>query len=117
MLTLTTPDTPSPTLIVDERRPDRILLDGEAIPLQEKQFRLIRLLADSPGSCVEYEQIYSSLWGDQVVEDSQIYFQKRKLTGAIKNKQINPENIIKTIPKRGYMLALKAHEVQVISAA
>ena len=117
MLTLTTPDTPSPTLIVDERRPDRILLDGEAIPLQEKQFRLIRLLADSPGSCVEYEQIYSSLWGDQVVEDSQIYFQKRKLTGAIKNKHINPENIIKTIPKRGYMLALKAHEVQVISAA
>src|SRR5690606_24347878 len=53
-----------PILVVDDRHPGQIELDGVIVPLQEKQFRLIQLLALTPGECVDYETIYAHLWGD-----------------------------------------------------
>lgn len=101
-------------LVVDDRRPGGIVLDGVPIRLQDKQFRLIRVLASAPGECVSYDQIYQALWGDGVVEPNQMHFQKRRLLGRIQQAAPRRSDLIKTIPKRGFMLDLSSDEVALV---
>jgi helicase len=105
------PDTP--VLVVDERRPRQIELDGVTIPLQEKQYRLIQVLAGSPGECVDYETVYQHLWGDLIVESNQLHFQRRQLVERIKGLVPAREKMVRTVPKRGFLLDLQPDEVAV----
>ena len=107
----------APALVVDERRPGVITLDGIAIPLQEKQFRLIEILAASPGECVPYEAIYAHVWGDAIVEPQQMHFQKRKLVEQIAKACPNRADIVQTVKKRGFLLDVPASEVVLRSSA
>ncbi len=105
------PSGPEPILIVDDRRPGRIVLGGNEVPLQDKQYKLIRLLAATPGDCVPYETIYEELWGAAVVEDNQMHFQKRRLLARIRENAPGHEDVIKTVPKRGFMLDVPGDRV------
>ena len=111
------PETPSatriPALIVDDAAPGEVLLDGVRVPLQEKQYRMIRILAANPGVCVPYDCIYKAVWGDAIVEDNQMHFQKRKLAAAIAAASPRRDGAIKTIPKRGFMLDMPPEEVMI----
>ena len=100
-----------PVLIVDDKRPGEILLDGARIRLQEKQYRLIRVLASVPGECVPYETIYTTVWGATIVEPNQMHFQKRKLLDSIRAEAPDRAELITTVPKRGFMLNLTGEEV------
>jgi len=100
-----------PALIVDDKRPGEILLDGARIRLQEKQYRLIRVLASVPGECVPYDTIYTSVWGDMIVESNQMHFQKRKLLDSIRAEAPDRAKLITTVPKRGFVLNLTDEEV------
>ncbi|MCL4218356.1 MAG: DEAD/DEAH box helicase [Candidatus Hydrogenedentes bacterium] len=100
-----------PVLVVDDRRPGAIQVDGRNVRLQEKQYRLIQLLAAAPGECVSYDTIYETLWGDAIVEQNQIHFQKRKLLEQVRTAVPARKDIVKTIPKRGFLLNLTPDEV------
>jgi len=100
-----------PALVVDDRRPGEIMLDGVRIRLQEKQYRLMHILAQAPGECVAYETIYEALWGDIIVEPNQMHFQKRKVLDAIKENVPQRAELIQTVPKRGFILDLRSEEV------
>ncbi|NIA13543.1 MAG: DEAD/DEAH box helicase [Nitrospiraceae bacterium] len=102
---------PAPVLIVDDRHPGQMVLDGARIQLQEKQYRLIRVLAKAPGQCVPYETIYQAVWGDTIVEPNQMHFQKRKLLDGVRANLPDREDIIKTVPKRGFVLNLIPDQV------
>lgn len=106
------------TLVIDDRRAGGIELDGKRVELQEKQYRLIRVLAEHAGECVPYDTIYHALWGPEiVVEDGQIHFQKRMLLNRIRAVLPGRTTLIKTVPKRGYMLQLDPGEVRIHEAA
>ena len=100
-----------PVLVVDDRRPGEVLVEGKTVALQEKQYRLIRLLAETPGECVSYDTIYEALWGDVVVEPNQMHFQKRRLLTRVKAAAPNREKVVTTVPKRGFVLDLQPSEV------
>jgi len=100
-----------PVLVVDDRHPDRVLLEGAEVRLQEKQYRLIRLLAARRGECVPYEEIYEALWGAVIVENNQMHFQKRKLVESIRAVRPDRKALIRTVPKRGFVLDLEAGQV------
>jgi helicase len=104
---------PRPVLIVDDNMPGEIHIDGARVALQDKQYRLVRLLAANPNVCVPYETIYQELWGEMVVEDNQIHFQKRKLIKAISGAAPHRAGIIQTITKRGFRLKLESQWVLV----
>ena len=106
-----------PVLIVDDKSPGQIVLDGVSVRLQEKQYRLIRLLASAPGECVPYERIYRTLWGNTIVETNQIHFQKRRLLEAMAEHVPDRANLISTVPKRGFTLNLLADDVAFAPAA
>lgn len=106
-----------PVLVVDERRPGSIVLDGVTVPLQEKQYRLIEILAASPGECVPYDAIYAHVWGEAVVEPQQMHFQKRKLVEQITAACPGRVDIVQTIKKRGFMLDLEVAAVALNTSA
>jgi DNA-binding winged helix-turn-helix (wHTH) protein len=112
-----TPAASPPLLVVDDRHPNEIRLDGHSIRLQEKQYRLIRTLAAAPGECVPYETIYTAVWGDTIVEPNQMHFQKRRLLDRIKEAVPSRADLVKTIPKRGFVLDLTAAQVALLTPA
>ena len=100
-----------PTLIIDEHRPQQVTLEGQVIPLQEKQYRLIHLLASRPGQCVPYNAIYHALWPNVTVEDNQLHLQKTKLRNAIAKACPQHAKCITTVAKRGFILNLAASDI------
>ncbi len=105
-------------LIIDEARPNEIALDETVVPLQRKQYELIRLLARAPGECVRYETIYDALWKGVCVEQSQMHYQKRTLLQRIREACPGREvGLIKTRSRYGYALTLAPESVIVRPAA
>jgi hypothetical protein len=109
------PQTPRPAqkalLVIDETRPGEVLLDGEPVPLQEKQYQLLRVLARQPGECVPYEEVYDALWGDAVVEQGQMYSQKRNLVKRLAAARPDCATLIATRAKHGFALQLAPGQV------
>jgi helicase len=108
---------PPPVLIVDERHPGQVTLDGQIVRLQDKQYRLLRLLAETPGECVPYDRIYEAVWGDTVVEPNQMHFQKRKILDRVKKVLPARSRLLRTVPKRGFVLELAPEEVLLAAGA
>ncbi|MDZ4859337.1 MAG: DEAD/DEAH box helicase [Candidatus Hydrogenedentes bacterium] len=111
------PPTSPPVLLIDDRRPGQVLIEGKSVRLQEKQYQLVSLLAASPGECVGYDQVYEALWGNVVVEQNQMHFQKRRLIERIREAVPHRAEMVRTIPKRGFMLALTPGDVSLLQAA
>lgn len=107
---------PAARLILDERRPGEAVLDGQRIRLQEKQYRLLGLLAERPGECVPYDDIYARLWPDVVVEPNQMHFQKRRLVQALAGAAPGGQGLVTTVPKRGFRLNLPAAAVRMLAS-
>lgn len=103
-------------LVIDSRRPDRVLLDGTPIELRPAEFRLLQALATRPQCCVEYEAIYQQMWGDETfVEPAQIYSHRSRLAKKLARAAEGGRELLRTIPKRGLMLDLPPELVSVRS--
>ncbi len=98
-------------LAIDARRPGEAWVEGMILKLPEKQYRLLCLLAKNVGCCVGYEEIYRELWGDIIVEDNQMAYQKCLLLHSL--SKISPEwkTRIRTVPKRGFILELLPSQI------
>ncbi len=83
-------------LIIDKER-YLIMKDGTEMVLPRKEFELLSLLVSKPGKVFTREEIYYSVWGDNVVVgDRTIDVHIRKLREKIGNDQI------KTLKGIGY---------------
>jgi len=99
-------------LVIDSRRPDRVLLADTAVELRPAEFRLLQVLAASPRCCVDYEAIYEGMWGDEsFVEPAQIYSHRSRLAKKLGEACAGGEELLRTIPKRGLMLDLPPERV------
>jgi len=83
-------------LIIDRER-YIVLLDGEEISLPKKEFELLQLLASKPNKVFTRDEIFSKVWGDNViVGDRTIDVHIRKIREKL------GVNNIKTIKGVGY---------------
>jgi len=83
-------------IVIDKER-YLILKDGVEMVLPRKEFELLSLLVSKPGKVFTREEIYYSVWGDNVVVgDRTIDVHIRKLREKIGNEQI------KTLKGIGY---------------
>lgn len=83
-------------IIIDRER-YMITVEGNEMVLPRKEFELLSLLASKPGKVFTREEIYSSVWGEQViVGDRTIDVHIRKLREKI------GESHIKTLKGIGY---------------
>lgn len=74
---------------------------GEPVPVPRKALELLTLLAQNCGRVLDKETLFSALWPDTVVEDTnltQTVYVLRKALGV----KANQTQYIETVPKRGY---------------
>jgi DNA-binding winged helix-turn-helix (wHTH) protein len=89
----------------------RLLRDGEPLPLTPKAFDTLVLLVKSRDRLVEKGQLMRQLWWDSFVEEANLaqqIFTLRRILG----EQANGHPYIQTLPRRGYRFAAEAEEVR-----
>ncbi len=75
--------------------------DGEAVELRPKTFDVLHYLVENAGRVVSKDEIFAAAWPNVTVTDDSLVQCIRELRQAL---QDDPPRLIKTIPRRGYML-------------
>jgi DNA-binding winged helix-turn-helix (wHTH) protein len=88
----------SATLDLGERQ---ILKDGTPVPLTPKAFDLLAVLASNPGRLLTKDDLLQAVWGDVVVEESNLAYNISAIRKAL-GESGEGERCIETVPKRGY---------------
>lgn len=84
----------------------RLLKNGAEVPLSSKESFLIRLFLSNPGKILTKEQIYSHVWGDNIVDDNTIMVHIRRLRLKIEDDPNQPL-FLKTIRGVGYQFTVQ----------
>ena len=88
--------------------------DGAEIPLRPKSLALLRLLVEHAGRAVDRDAIMAAVWPDVVVTDESITQCVRDIRKAIGD---DAQQVLRTVPKRGYLLAAEATPVEATAPA
>jgi len=82
----------------------RVSVDGKETSLTRIEWLLLSKLAQNAGRLMTYEELLTSIWGPEYLNDVQILRTwVSRLRGKIE-KQANTPKLISTIPKVGYMI-------------
>ncbi len=99
--------------------PNRQLLrDGESVALPAKAFDMLVVLIENSGRLVSKDELFSSVWPDQIVEESNLTVQVSAIRKALGERKENPHYIV-TVPGHGYrftgkLLSLDQEEEEVV---
>lgn len=89
---------------------ERLLIGGKPFGLTHKAFQMLEILVRNHGRVVEKDELFSKLWADSFVEETNltqhIYILRKTLEQSSAGKQF-----IETIPKRGYRFNAEVKEV------
>ena len=88
--------------------------DGGEISLRPKSMALLRLLVKHAGQAVDRDAIMAAVWPDVTVGDESITQCVRDARKALGDEA---QTLVKTVPKRGYLLAAEAVPVEPTPAA
>ena len=77
---------------------------GAEIALRPKSFALLRLLVENAGRVVDRDRIMAAVWPDVVVTDESITQCVRDIRKALGD---DGSRLLRTLPKRGYLLAVE----------
>lgn len=78
-----------------------VTTDGQSVVLRPKTFALLRCLCEHAGQLVSKEALYLAVWPDVVVGDDSLSQCVHELRQALGD---DDRQLIKTIPRRGYLL-------------
>jgi DNA-binding winged helix-turn-helix (wHTH) protein len=101
-------------LLMDYREPCNVLIDLQPTTLKPMAWKMLMKLAEMPGCVVKYDELYEALWGETVVENNQLSYQKNDLLKGIVAVAPQRSDLVKTIPKMGFMLDLSPREVLIV---
>jgi DNA-binding winged helix-turn-helix (wHTH) protein/TolB-like protein/Flp pilus assembly protein TadD len=87
--------------------------NGEEITLRPKTFALLCHLVDHPGRLVDKEELLDKVWPDVVVTEDSVVQCVGELRAALGDRD---QRLIRTVPRRGYMLDATVRRVQVAPA-
>ena len=82
--------------------------------MRPKSFALLRLLVENAGRLVDRDAIMAAVWPDVVVTDELITQCIRDIRKALGDEA---QQLLKTVPKRGYLLAAEVTPVEATAAA
>ena len=88
-----------------------LLRDGRPIPLRPKIFDILLVLVENRGHLVDKEQLMSSVWTEQFVEEGNINKNISMLRQAL-GENDSGYKFIETVPKRGYRFVAEVREVK-----
>ena len=79
----------------------RLLRDGQAVPLPPKAFDLLVVLVSRAGSLVTKEQLLQEVWPGTFVEEANLSYTVSMLRKALGDEG-EPYRYVETVPKHGY---------------
>ena len=91
----------------------QLLKNGEPVQITHKAFQILLLLVQNSGQITKKEDIFSALWSDSFVEDSNLtqhIYVLRKALGQTPNGQ----SYIETVSRQGYRFTLQPEQISVI---
>src|SRR5690349_12487688 len=88
--------------------------DGAELPLRPKSFALLRLLLESAGRLLDRDTIMRAIWPDVVVTDESITQCVRDVRKALDD---GTGRLLRTVPRRGYLLAAEVAPAEPAPAA
>ena len=81
---------------------DRQLLhDGRPVALPAKAFDMLVVLIENGGRLLEKDELFSRVWPDQIVEESNLAVHVSAIRKALGEKKDNPRYLV-TVPGHGY---------------
>lgn len=90
-----------------------LLRDGRPISLRPKVFDILLVLIENRGHLVDKEQLMTSVWTEQFVEEGNINKNISMLRRAL-GEGDNGQQFIETVPKRGYRFIADVRKVNEI---
>jgi DNA-binding response OmpR family regulator len=94
-------------------RARQFLVDEQPVDLGGRAFDLLTVLIKAHGKLVSKSEILARVWPDTVVEESNLQVQ----VSALRRVLCEDRDVIRTIPRRGYMFALEDTASSVESGA
>jgi len=96
----------------------QLLLDGKPVPLPAKAFDMLVVLIENAGQLMGKDELFSRVWPDQIVEESNLTVQVSAIRKALGDRKENPHYIV-TVPGHGYrftgnLVSLDAEEEAVV---
>jgi adenylate cyclase len=88
--------------VLDPRRGSLLTAAGEELSLRRQSFELLRLLVENAGRLLDRDTINRAIWPDVAVTDDSITQCIRDIRRTIGD---DAQSILKTVPRRGYVLA------------
>ncbi len=79
----------------------RLLREGTAVPLSAKAFDILQTLLENNGRLVGKDELFNSVWQDQIVEESNLTVHISQIRKALGEKKRKPR-YIETVPGYGY---------------
>ncbi len=79
----------------------QLLRNNKPVPLPAKAFDLLHALVENNGRLVEKDELFSSVWQDQIVEESNLTVHISHIRKALGETKNNPVHIL-TVPGYGY---------------
>src|SRR6476646_637467 len=87
-----------------------LLRDGRPVPLRPKVFDILLVLIENRGHLVGKEQLMSSVWTEQFVEEGNIN-KNISMLRQVLGESDGGHKFIETIPKRGYRFVADVRDV------
>jgi DNA-binding winged helix-turn-helix (wHTH) protein/TolB-like protein/Tfp pilus assembly protein PilF len=84
--------------------------DGQPVPLKPKVLETLIVLVENRGHMLEKEELMKRLWPDSFVEDANLTVNISQLRKALA-QNLNEDQYIETIPKRGYRFVAAVTDV------
>jgi DNA-binding winged helix-turn-helix (wHTH) protein len=78
-----------------------LLCDGRPVTLPAKAFDMLVVLIENGGRLIEKDELFSRIWPDQIVEESNLTVQVSAIRKALGERKENP-HYITTVPGHGY---------------
>ena len=88
--------------------------DGAEVPLRPKSFALLRLFVENAGRLLDRDAIMAAVWPDVVVSDESIAQCVRDIRKALGDEA---QQLLKTVPKRGYLFAAEVAPAETTAPA
>jgi len=79
----------------------QLLHDGRPVALAAKVFDMLAVLIEKGGRLVGKDELFSRVWPDQIVEESNLTVQVSAIRNALGERKENPPYIV-TVPGHGY---------------
>ncbi len=81
-----------------------LLRDGDQVKLRPQSFRMLHYLVENGGRLLTKSELMKALWGDLAVTDDSLVQCLRDVRVALDDRD---HSIVKTVPRRGYLFALR----------